>query len=154
MPPPDGPTDDDAALMAAALAARGRAHAPYSRFRVGAALRCADGAVVAGCNVENLSYGATICAERAAVVAAVASGRTRFAALAVAGPEGVAIAPCGVCRQVLSEFSPDGRLRVLLRGADGGAAETTLGALLPGPFEAASLRAGGGGGGDGGAVPG
>lgn len=133
----------DAELMALAEEARGRAHAPYSRFRVGAALLCEDGIVQPGCNVENASYGATICAERTAVVAAVAAGRTRFRAIAVAGPAGVALGPCGICRQVLAEFSPDGALRVITRDAAGAPRATTLGALLPAAFGAADLdRAG------------
>ena len=129
----------DAGLLAAAEAARARAHAPYSGFRVGAALLCADGTVQPGCNVENASYGATICAERAAVVAAVAAGHMRFAAVAVAGPAGVALMPCGICRQVLAEFSPDGALRVVTRDAAGAPRATTLAALLPEAFGARDL---------------
>ena len=130
---------DDAALMAEAEAARGFAHAPYSRFQVGAALRAVDGMVVRGCNVENASYGATICAERTAMVAAVAGGRRRFTAIAIAGPAGVALGPCGMCRQVLSEFSPDGSLRVVTRDAAGALHHTTIGQLLPAAFSAADL---------------
>jgi cytidine deaminase len=132
---------DDAALMAAAEAARGAAHAPYSRFAVGAALLAADGTVVPGCNVENASFGATICAERTAVVSAVAGGRRRFVAIAVAGPAGIALGPCGLCRQVLSEFSPDGSLRVVTRDAAGALCATTIGALLPAAFGATDLDA-------------
>lgn len=131
---------DDAALRDAAEAVRALAHAPYSNFRVGAALLCDDGTVIAGCNVENASYGATICAERGAVMAAVARGRRRFTAVAIAGPPGIALGPCGMCRQVLSEFSPDGALRVLTRDADGTLRETTLAALLPSPFGARDLH--------------
>ncbi len=131
---------DDAALMAAAEAARGFAHAPYSRFTVGAALLAADGTVVPGCNVENASYGATICAERTAVVSAVAGGRRRFLAVAVAGPAGIALGPCGLCRQVLSEFSPDGSLRVVTRDAAGAIRATTIGQLLPAAFSATDLE--------------
>ncbi len=134
---------DDAALLAAAEAARGAAYAPYSHFHVGAALLCADGTIERGCNVENASYGATICAERTAVAAAVARGQRRFIAVAVAGPEGIALGPCGVCRQVLSEFSPDGTLRVVTRDGAGGVLATTIGALLPAAFGAADLRAAG-----------
>jgi cytidine deaminase len=133
--------DADADLLAEAEAARAFAHAPYSRFQVGAALLCADGTVQRGCNVENASYPAGICAERTAVAAAVAGGRTRFTAIAVAGPDGVAITPCGICRQVLSEFSPDGALRVIARDASGAIHATTIGALLPGAFGAAALGA-------------
>ena len=125
---------DDAALLEQAEAARDRAYAPYSRFTVGAALLCEDGHVQAGCNMENASYGATICAERVAIGAAIAAGRRRFQAIAVAGPAGVALAPCGLCRQVLSEFSPDGRLVVLMRAADGAPRRTTIAALLPDAF--------------------
>ncbi|WP_226381359.1 cytidine deaminase [Falsiroseomonas ponticola] len=132
---------DDAALMAAAEAARGAAHAPYSRFAVGAALLAADGTVVPGCNVENASFGATICAERTAVVSAVSGGRRRFVAIAVAGPAGIALGPCGLCRQVLSEFSPDGSLRVVTRDAAGALRATTIGALLPAAFGATDLDA-------------
>jgi cytidine deaminase len=130
---------DDADLLALAEAARAAAYAPYSRFQVGAALLCADGTVIPGCNVENASYGATICAERSAVSGAIASGRSRFLAIAIAGPPGVALMPCGMCRQVLSEFSPDGALRVLGRAADGTPHATTLGALLPRAFGPADL---------------
>jgi cytidine deaminase len=124
----------EAELLAAAEAARATAYAPYSRFHVGAALLCEDGSVQAGCNVENASYGATICAERGAVTAAVARGQRRFAAIAIAGPPGVALTPCGMCRQVLSEFSPDGALRVVTRAGDGTPRATTIGALLPQAF--------------------
>jgi cytidine deaminase len=130
---------NDTALLAAADAARARAHAPYSNFQVGAALLCDDGAVIPGCNVENASYGATICAERTAVAAAVAQGRARFAAIAVSGPPGIALGPCGICRQVLSEFSGDGSLRVITRDADGKPRSTTIGALLPAAFGAGDL---------------
>ena len=121
----------DADLLAAATAARERAYAPYSRFSVGAALACDDGTIVAGCNVENASYGMTMCAERTAIFAAVASGRTRFRAIAVAGPPGVTTPPCGACRQVLAEFGRD--LRVLYTTIDGHEA-TTVDALLPATF--------------------
>ena len=131
----------DADLRDAAAAVRARAHAPYSNFQVGAALLCDDGTVIAGCNVENASYGATICAERGAVMAAVAQGRRRFTAIAIAGPPGIALGPCGMCRQVLAEFSPDGALRVLTRDAAGVPRETTLAALLPDPFGARDLHA-------------
>lgn len=130
---------DDAALMAQAEAARSFAHAPYSRFRVGAALLADGGAVIQGCNVENASYGATICAERTAVVAAVAAGHRRFTAIAIAGPAGIALGPCGLCRQVLSEFAPGGSLRVLTRDAAGAIHATTIGQLLPAAFSATDL---------------
>ena len=129
----------DAELLAQAEAARAAAYAPYSNFQVGAALLAEDGTVQRGVTVENAAYPAGICAERTAIAAAVASGRRRFTAIAVAGPEGVAITPCGICRQVLSEFSPDGRLRVIARDAQGAIRATTIAALLPGAFGPGAL---------------
>lgn len=126
------PVSDQAALVAAALAARQRAYAPYSKFQVGAALRAAGGEVFAGCNVENASYGLTICAERAAVASAVAAGFRQFDALALALSGGGT--PCGACRQVLAEFCPD--LPILLIDADEPSrlTEVRLADLLPGRF--------------------
>src|SRR5271156_4430369 len=97
--------------MAAAHAAREHAYAPYSAFPVGAALLCEDGTVVGACNVENASYGLSLCAESAALASAVAAGKRRFTTLAIAGPPKGTCAPCGACRQVLVEFAP--ALRVL-----------------------------------------
>ncbi len=110
------------------------AYAPYSEYRVGAALLAADGAVICGCNVENATYGATCCAERTAVFSAVAAGYTAFWAIAVAtaGPE--AGTPCGICRQVLAEFSSDGSLEVLCVTPDGTDVRYTLAELLPHAF--------------------
>jgi cytidine deaminase len=95
------------ALVEAAAEVQGRAYAPYSNYRVGAALLATDGTIFAGCNVENASYGVTLCAERGAVAQLVAAGRSRIAAVAIltAGPEPGR--PCGVCRQTLSEFADD-----------------------------------------------
>jgi cytidine deaminase len=129
----------DPDLLAEADAAKLLAYAPYSNFQVGAALLCEDGSIQRGCNVENASYPAGICAERNAVAAAVARGQRRFIAVAVAGPAGVALGPCGICRQVLSEFSPDGSLRVVTRDAAGTPQATTIAALLPAAFGAADL---------------
>jgi len=114
-------------LVGAAWAVRDRAYAPYSKFRVGAALLAADGRVFTGCNVENLSYGLTICAERVAVGTAIAAGASEFSAVAVVADTKVPISPCGACRQVMAEF---GVGRVWLVNRDE-CLELTLEALLP-----------------------
>ncbi len=126
---------DDADLVKRALDARARSYSPYSGFAVGAALRLDDGSVVTGTNVENASYGLTVCAERVAVFTAVASGRTGFAALAVATDRGASM--CGACRQVVREFAED--LPVLLADAAGNVTTTSIAALLPGSFGPESL---------------
>jgi len=123
-----------AELIQSALKVRRQAYARYSNFAVGAALQTADGQTFVGCNVENVSYGLTICAERAAVFAAVAAGQREFACLAVASAGGVT--PCGACRQVLIEFAAD--LPILLIDSDRPASvtETNLRDLLPRAFHA------------------
>jgi cytidine deaminase len=126
----------DAALLAAARAVRRRAHAPYSRFHVGAAVRDERGRVHVGCNVENASYGLTVCAERNAVAAAVAAGARALDAVAVVTPARPPGTPCGACRQVLAELG-SAATRVLLAGPRGAVEETTLGALLPRTFRLA-----------------
>ena len=120
------------AVVAAARQAQANAYAPYSNFRVGAALLAEDGSVHAGCNVENASYGLTICAERSAIACAVAAGVQRFTAIAIATPAPEPCPPCGMCLQTLSEFSEE--LDVYLV-ADGQVEETTLRALLPRTFD-------------------
>jgi cytidine deaminase len=118
-------------LVARARLAAERAYAPYSKFRVGAALLAGDGSVTEGANVENLSYGLTICAERSAISAAVSAGKRGFAAIAVAcvdaqGP----VPPCGACRQVIAEFLPPDA-PVLIADPKGGYVESSVAALLP-----------------------
>lgn len=125
-----------AALVARAREARARAHAPYSRFHVGAALEAEDGRVFAGCNVESASYGLTICAERMALGAAVVAGARRFRRIAVATDVDPPAAPCGACRQLLAEFGLE--LEVI---AAGRAQERrwTLATLLPDAFTREAL---------------
>lgn len=118
-------------LVQAARRAQERAYAPYSNFPVGAAVLAEDGQVFAGCNVENASFGLTVCAERNAVAAALVAGARPVAVAVVAG--GGHVAPCGACRQVLAEFGAE--MPVILAGPDGKPAElTSLAALLPAVF--------------------
>jgi len=118
-------------LFAQARQVADKAYAPYSNFRVGAALLCEDGTVITGVNVENRSFGLTICAERNAICAAVAKGYLRFAALAISTPDSVEpTGPCGACRQVISEFmAPDNPVR--FAGNGGKQVNTTVGELYP-----------------------
>ena len=131
---------DEDALVAIALRARARAYAPYSRFLVGAALRCDDGSVIEGCNVENASYGLCVCAERNAVGSAVAAGRHTFDAIAIATSSVPPSPPCGMCRQVLAEFADD--LAILLVNTKGDRVRTTLKKIFPGTFTPAQLASG------------
>jgi cytidine deaminase len=130
----------DARLQLAefALGVRNRAYAPYSRFHVGAAVLTDSGEIFVGCNVENASYGLTICAERGAVCAAVAAGHTKLVAVAVVTSGGAS--PCGACRQVLNEFGST--MEVILIDADDPAhiRTTTLDKLLPESFGGADLQ--------------
>jgi cytidine deaminase len=127
---------DETELLAVARSARDRAYAPYSGFRVGAALS-ADGSVYSGANVENASYGLSICAERVAAVTAVASGARRFGLIAVASSGSSPTAPCGACRQVLFEFGPD--VAVVSEGPNGERKRWSLSELLPDAFGPADL---------------
>lgn len=129
-------TKADLALLAFAREARKRAYAPYSRFRVGAAV-FADGEIFQGVNVENAAYGSGICAERAAALAAVTAGHTAFDAIAVAGDSEAPTVPCGACRQFLAEFNP--RMRVVMAGRGEQVTATTLDELLPDAFVRAYL---------------
>ena len=120
-------------LLDAARLAREQAYAPYSRFAVGAALRTKSGRVFTGCNVENLSFGLTICAERSAVFSAVAAGERDFTALAVVADSRQPVTPCGACRQVLAEFAP--ALPVCSANLQGAVFESSIAELLPRPKE-------------------
>jgi cytidine deaminase len=129
---PAAPSASLAALARAARVARKRAYAPYSGFRVGAAVRAGRG-VHAGCNIENASYGLTVCAERVAVSAAVAAGARRLDAVAIASATSPPTPPCGMCLQTLAEFAGP-ELPVRLVGEDGAVVDTSLGELLPRAF--------------------
>ena len=125
--------DADASLIAAAIAAREFAYAPYSRFRVGAAVRTAGGTIHAGCNVENAAYPEGVCAEAAALTSMVMAGEHRLSAVAVVGAGEQLCTPCGGCRQKIREFG-GADTRVLVCGPDGLRREFTLGELLPESF--------------------
>jgi cytidine deaminase len=133
-------TDDEVErLIGAAIAARERAHAPYSGFAVGAALLLDDGVVVSGCNVENASFGLTVCAERNAVAAAMAAGARSFRAIAVVADASPPASPCGACRQVLAEF---GDCAVILANLSGDRSVTSVAHLLPNAFTGRDLKRG------------
>ncbi|MFN0058297.1 MAG: cytidine deaminase [Planctomycetota bacterium] len=122
-------------LLRAAHAARAAAYAPHSNYAVGAALLARDGTIHTGCNVENASYGLTICAERTAIFSAVAAGQREFVALAVVTSDGAT--PCGACRQVLIEFAAE--LPIYLGDAKGRYRTSRLSALLPDAFSTRTL---------------
>jgi cytidine deaminase len=124
-------------LVERAMTAMERAYAPYSGFRVGAALLAADGSITEGCNVENASYPAGICAERGAIAAAVARGLRDFTAIVIATEADRPTSPCGICRQVMIEFAPD--LEVVSVTRSGADARWTMSDLLPEAFTPSSL---------------
>jgi cytidine deaminase len=130
-PPELTPTE----LVAQAIAARQLAYAPYSHYLVGAAVLAEDGAVILGCNVENASYPATICAERVALTAAIAQGKRKLKAIAVATRDGGT--PCGICRQVMAELGIE--MQVYISDEHGNFRATTVRELLPDSFSGASL---------------
>lgn len=120
-------------LLAAARAVRLRAHAPYSGFQVGAALETPAGLLIAGCNVENATYGLTICAERVAVVKAISDGETTFTRIAIVADTEAPTPPCGACRQILWEFAGD--IEIVLANLHEVKAVYRLADLLPLPFD-------------------
>ncbi len=124
-------------LIAAARQARENAHAPYSNFRVGAAVRAKSGRIYAGCNVETASYGLTCCAERVAIFKAVSEGERGFDAIAVVTDADTLTPPCGACRQIIWEFCGD--VPVILADLAGNAEQVRAGELLPRAFDATSI---------------
>ncbi|MDF1663644.1 MAG: cytidine deaminase [Planctomycetota bacterium] len=128
-------SDDE--LVEAARAARNHAYAPYSKFAVGAALQTKSGQVFTGVNVENASFGLTLCAERSAIVSAVSAGQQDFSEIAVVADTDGPVSPCGACRQVLAEFGLD--WRVILSNMKDKSRELSVGDLLPGAFVKSEL---------------
>jgi cytidine deaminase len=124
-------------LLEAALSAREHAHAPFSHFKVGAALQDDAGRVYTGCNVENATYGLTVCAERVAVFKAISEGARKFTRVAVAADTGTLTPPCGACRQILWEFCGD--IEVLLVNLEGRTESFRMKDLFPRPFDATFL---------------
>jgi cytidine deaminase len=127
-------------LGRAALAVQPRAHAPYSNYPVGAALLVASGRIFSGCNVENASYGLSICAERSVVVQMVAAGEARPVALVVVTRGPIIGTPCGTCRQTLAEFAEDLPIQLMVSNGAAPPRITSLSALLPDAFRAGALR--------------
>ena len=125
------------ALIAAARTAREHAHAPYSNFRVGAAVRAKSGRIFSGCNIENATYGLTLCAERVAIFKAISEGERGFDAVAVVADTDALTPPCGSCRQILWEFCGD--IEVALTNLQGKTETLRLKDLFPRPFDASFL---------------
>lgn len=128
---------DYEALITAATQARENAHAAYSNFRVGAALRATSGRIFGGCNVENATYGLTVCAERVAILKAISEGERGFDAIAVVADTDSLTAPCGACRQLIWEFCGD--VPVILANLKGKTEVIAMHDLFPKPFDASSL---------------
>ena len=126
------------ALIAAAGKARNNAHADFSHFKVGAAIETEDGTIVSGCNIENATYGLTVCAERIALFKALSEGHRTFRRIAVVAPPDAPTPPCGPCRQLLWEFAGD--IEVILANLKGETGRHTIGELLPQPFDARLLK--------------
>ena len=125
------------ALIAAAKCARENAHAPFSNFRVGAALRAKSGRIYTGCNVENASYGLTCCAERVAIFKAISEGERGFDAIAVVADTDALTPPCGACRQIIWEFCGD--VPVILSNLKGKSEMLRMRELFPRPFDSSNL---------------
>jgi cytidine deaminase len=132
-------TAEQQRCLDAARAAAQNAYAPYSNFTVGAALSCADGEIIVGCNMENASYGLTTCAERNAFASAIAKGQRDFSGILVYTPLKALVAPCGACRQVIAEFLPQGAL-VTLANDFGESKSWTVAQLLPAAFTPDALN--------------
>lgn len=130
---------DIKSLIKEAVNAKESAYAPYSHFRVGAALLTKSGKIYTGCNIENVSFGASNCAERTAVFKAVSEGETEFEAIVINGDNGDYLPPCGICRQVLREFAEDS-LRIILANDIEDYKVITLGEMLPGAFVRENLQ--------------
>jgi cytidine deaminase len=124
-------------LVSAALSARENAHAPFSKFKVGAALEDADGRIHTGCNVENATYGLTVCAERVAALKALSEGVRKFRRVAIACDTEILTPPCGACRQILWEFCGD--IEIILANLGGKTEMYRLKELFPKPFDASYL---------------
>jgi cytidine deaminase len=128
---------DNDILISAAKQARENAHAPYSNFRVGAALRATSGRIFGGCNVENATYGLTVCAERIAIFKAISEGERGFDAIAVVTDTGKLTPPCGACRQLIWEFCGD--VPVILANLKGKTEVIPMHELFPKPFDSSNL---------------
>jgi cytidine deaminase len=129
---------DASTLIDAARSAREHAYAPFSGFKVGAALEAAEGTIITGCNIENATYGLTVCAERVALWKALSEGQRQFRRIAVVADTPAPTPPCGACRQLLWEFGGD--LEVILANLNDAVSRHRLADLLPLPFDARTLR--------------
>jgi len=125
-------------LIAAALAAREHAHAPFSKFKVGAAVEDGTGHIHTGCNIENATYGLTLCAERVAIFKAISEGAKGFTRVAVAADTDLPTPPCGACRQILWEFCGD--IEIVLVNLHGKSETLRMGELFPRPFDGSFIR--------------
>ena len=128
---------DHDALITAAKRARENAHAPYSNFKVGAALRSTSGKIYGGCNVENATYGLTVCAERVAIFKAISEGERQFDAIAVTTDTDTLTPPCGACRQLIWEFCGD--IPVIMSNLKGQTQTLRMSELFPKPFDSSNL---------------